>query len=247
MTRTILVAGARGGVGATTVALLAAMHLAGSGEGARREVAVVDARGDLADMLSPAPGPAALDLSSGPSDVLAAAVPAGDLCTEVRVICPDSVKAAVRRRSGMSAGVVVHLSDTLIAAGMRVLVDVGRVDGALAAELQASEFADCSRLLVADNEFVSVQRAHAWRHWADAGIVLVNERNRPLSARDFAAIAGVPAVVVEHSASVQSCTNAGVLGSVDARLRRQIQEFGALDETFGIEVSGNDDHLSVLN
>ena len=241
MTRIIIVAGTKGGVGTSTVTLLTAAQLAQRASG---PVAVLDARGDLADMLNPDMSggsgfPATLDAARDGDSILAAAVPAGDACPGVHVVHPPG--------GIMTSSTVSRLGSTLVDGGVPVVVDAGRVDGQLAGGLGEVGGQPSARVLVAANEYVSIQRAHSWRHWADAGIVLVNDPGRPLSADDFAAIVGEPAVTVPCSPAVQAFAGTGILQPMSPALQQHVAAFAALDHMTSLAHPAEDDHVSVLD
>lgn len=185
---TIIVAGAKGGQGTTTVAASIAVTVAATG----RRIALIDTGGDAASILD-RPSPPRSD---------------GDLAEAIKqaeaVDGIELVHVPHERLDADSSDVVSALS----ACGATVVIDAG-TDSAV-----VHRFDDVRprprRLLVVRPCYIAVTRAASVPYTPDH-VVLVRERLRSLTQHDIERALALPVTVVDHEPLLARAIDAGLL------------------------------------
>lgn len=233
MTGTVMFAGAKGGVGVSTAAAMAAMQLSGP-SAPHRTVAVIDAHGDLADMFGCEPAAGGLGSHSGIDEVIEALTPLTETLPEVALITPRQVPAPAGFPPPLRPEVVGHLCAVLNSEGIPAVVDAGRVEGHLAGGMADQGTVIGGRVLVAANDPVALQRAHSWRHWADHGVVLVHQPAWKLTVAECASIAGPFTATLRHAPQVAEFFHAGGMVPPGPHLHREMQALEGLAAAWGL-------------
>ena len=182
-----IVAGAKGGQGATTVAAALAVTAARTG----RRVIVIDAGGDVASILNRPHVEAADDLAAG----LTAAGPV------------DGVELVHLPADRIDSGTAQGTSE-LVADGATIIVDAGsdpsvvrRFDGVRPRP---------QRVLVVRPCYLAVRRATAVPYTPDH-VVLIRERLRALTADDVERALALPVTTIQHDPIIARAIDAGLL------------------------------------
>lgn len=184
---TTIVAGAKGGQGATTVVAALAVTAARKG----RRIIVIDAGGDVASILNRPHVEAADDLAAG----LTAACPV------------DGVELVHLPADRIDSNTVRGTSE-LVADGATIIIDAG-TDPSM-----VHPFDDVrprpQRVLVVRSCYLAVRRAAAVPYTPDH-VVLIRERLQSLTATDIERALALPVTTVDHDPILARAIDAGLL------------------------------------